>query len=401
MRETLYLRLGASPESDCEYGVAGADLRSMRTQHGSLDQATDRSLVTGRRVVVFVPAADVRLASAKVPARQPAKVLQAVPYALEDQLAEDVEHLHFAIGPRQEDGSHPVAVLTRHRLQRFLAPLHARGVQPEALVPEMLALPWDASGTQWSALLHNGQVCVRNGAWSGFACAAEDLESFLALADPDRAHPLRLHLAGDTGFDGSRVDWPLTLLPQPDALFALATHYAPERAINLLQGAFAPSRDLDRLWKPWRLAAALLVIWSVLQLGRYGIESWQLGHELARQDAANVTRFQQLFPDQTRVVDLSKQLDQQMRALSGASNGAGPLPLLESLAQALAAQPQLRLTGLQYRDNALFLSMTAPDLQVLENLRNGFAQRPGASLEVQSANAESGTVQIRARLTRS
>lgn len=399
MRETLYLRLGASPEADCEYGVAGADLRSLRTQRGSLDQATGRSLVAGRRVIVFVPAADVRLASARVPARQPSKVLQAVPYVLEDQLADDVDTLHFAIGPRQPDGSHPVAVVSRAWLARQLAALRARGVQPDAVVPEVLALPVDASGASWSALLDRDQVCVRSGAWSGFTCAVDDLDSYLVLADPDGRQALRLQLAGDSGFDGTRLQRAVTLLPQPAALYALVNHYAPEHAINLLQAGFAPARDLDRLWKPWRLAAALLAGWITLSGAGHAIDVWRLGAELERQDAANIARFQQLFPDQTRIVDLSAQLDQQLRALAS-GGGAGPLVLFEPLADALRANPRLRLNGLQYRENALFLSMTAPDLQVLENLRNGFAQRADATLEVQSANAESGAVQIRARLTR-
>jgi general secretion pathway protein L len=401
VRETLYLRLGASPEADCEYGIAGADLRSLRTQRGPLEQATERSLVTGRRVVVFVPAADVRMALVKVPARQPSKVLQAVPYALEDQLAEDVDSLHFAIGPRQADGAHPVAIASRARIARELALLRHRGVQPDVLVPETLALPVDAEGANWSALLDQGQVCVRNGAWNGFTCAVEDLDAYLSLADPERTHGLRLHLCGDTAFDASTLDRPVTLLPEPSALFALATHHAAERSINLLQGAYAPSRDLDLVWKPWRLTAALLLGWLALLGTGYAIDALRLGAELARQDQANIARFQQLFPEQTRVVDLSAQLDQQLRALAAGGAGGGPLALLEPLTQALAANPQLKLTGMQYRENALFLSMTAPDLQVLEGLRNGFAARSDARLEVQSANAEGGAVQIRARMTRS
>jgi general secretion pathway protein L len=400
VRETFYLRLGESADSDCEYGIAGADPRSLRAQRGPLGQAVDRSNVGNRRVVVFVPATQVRLATVKVPARQPAKVLQAVPYALEDQVAEDVDSLHFAVGTRLEDGSHPVAILARTRLIQVLAILRAHGVQPEWLVPESLALPPPNADGAWSALADGEQVCVRSGAWSTFTCAASDLVEYLSLADPERAHGLRLHIAaGHSVLDGSRLEWPVTLLPERDALCALATGFQPEHAINLLQGSYAPRRDIERLWRPWRVAAVMLL--SLIGVGviSHLADSWALAAEIARQDEANAARFQQLFPEQTRVVNLPAQLDQQVRALSGGGAG-GPLPLFEPLAGALAASPGLKLTGLQYREGALFLSMTATDLQVLENLRNWFAQRADAKLEVQSANAESGAVQIRARLSR-
>lgn len=400
MRETFYLRLGETAESDCEYGTAGADARSLRAQRGSLDQALDRTNVGARRVVVFVPGTQVRLATIKVPARQPSKVLQAVPYALEDQVAEDVENLHFAVGTRLEDGSHPVAIVSRARLIQVLSTLRAAGVQPDWLVPETLALSPPSADGAWSALADGEQVCVRSGTWSGFTCAADDLVEYLLLADPDRAHALRLHVAANAALDGSRLDWPLSLLPERSALAALATGFVPERAINLLQGVYAPRRDIERLWRPWRAAAVLLL--SLMGVGAisYLSESWALAAEVARQDQANAARFQELFPEQTRVVNLPAQLDQQMRALSSGAGAGGPLPLFEPLAQALAASPGLKLTGLQFREGALFLSMTATDLQVLENLRNWFAQRQDARLEVQSANAESGAVQIRARLSR-
>jgi general secretion pathway protein L len=400
VRETFYLRLGETADSDCEYGIAGADPRSLRAQRGSLDQALDRVNVAGRRVVVFVPATQVRLATVKVPARQPSKVLQAVPYALEDQVAEDVESLHFAVGTRLEDASHPVAILSRARLNQILLLLRANGVQPDWLVPETLALAAPTADGAWSALADGDHVCVRSGLWSAFTCAAADLVEYLSLADPDRTHPLRLHIAGNAAFDGSRLDWPVQLLPERNALAALATGFQPERAINLLQGSYAPRRDIERYWKPWRVAAVLLVSLIGVSLISHLADTWALSAEVARQDQANATRFQQLFPEQTRVVDLSAQLDQQIRALGAGAGSAGPLSLFEPLSQALAASPGLKLTGLQYREGALFLSMTATDLQVLENLRNWFAQRPDARLEVQSANAESGAVQIRARLSR-
>lgn len=397
MRETYYLRLGESADADCEYGIAGADLRSLRAQRGSFEQATERGLHSGRRVVVFYPATEVRLATAKVPVKQTSRILQAVPYVLEDQLADDVDSLHFAIGPRQPDGTVPVAIVSRPRFERVLTLLKARGLQPELLVPETLALPVDAEHVQWSALVDGEQALVRNGAWSGFTCAAADLEGYLSIADPDRQHPLRLQIAGESPIDWSTLPHPLVLLPQPSALMALATSLRAEYAIHLLQGAFAQSRDLERLWKPWRLAASLALAWLVAAGASALIDAVRLGQELQRQDDANIARFQQLFPDQTRIVDLSAQLDQQLRARTG--NGAGgPLALLESLTQALSATPGLKLTGMQYRENALFLSMTAPDLQSLEALRNAFANQTATTLEVQSANAESGAVQIRARL---
>ncbi|MGQ0697574.1 MAG: type II secretion system protein GspL [Panacagrimonas sp.] len=398
MRETLYLRLGAGPDADVEFGVAAADFRSLVVQRAPISAALQ--LAAGRRLIVLVPGADVRLASAKVPAKQPAKILQALPYVLEDQVADDVETLHFAIGPRLADGSHPVAIVARQRIDAWLAPLRALGLRPDMVVPDTLALPVATDETSWSALAEADQVIVRNGAWSGFSCNAGDLVPYLSIDDADKTHTLRLLVAGDSTADWSQLDWPVTLLPgHASGLSALAAHLKAEHSINLLQGSYSQGQDLQKLWKPWRLAAVLAVLWVVIAGAGYSLDTWSLSSELNRQDEANIARFQQLFPDQTRVVDLSTQLDQQLLILAGGGGANGPLPLLEVFTQAMQASPGLKITGMQFRENALFLSLTATDLQVLEALQNWFSsQSGGASLEVQSANAEGEGVQIRAKL---
>ena len=55
---------------------------------------------------------------------------------------------------------------------------------------------------------------------------------------------------------------------------------------------------------------------------------------------------------------------------------------------------------MQYREDALFLSLTGTDLGALDQLKAHFAGgRGGARLEVQSANSGEGGVQIRIRLS--
>lgn len=401
MRETLYIRLpaGAADET-VEFAVVAGDAaaRAPVVQHGALDEAL--KLAATRRLIVFVQGAEVRLTSASVPARQPAKVLQAVPFALEDQVADDIDSLHFAIGPRQPDGSNPVAIVATIRMDQWLAPFRSRGLRPELLIPDVLALPTDPDGARWSALHERDQVLVRSGAFRGFVCDPADLGTFLHLADPQAAHPLRVLLVEGVAFAEGAIERPLELLPgYATPLAALIASVQPERAINLLQGVYSQRQDLQRLWRPWRIAAGLAAVWLLIAGLAFALESWRLGRELARQDEANLARFRQLFPTETRVVDLQAQLDQQLRLASG-SGGGGLFPLLHTLSAALSANAGLKLTGMQYRDSALFLSLTGSDLQVLEGLRAWFASQPATALEVQSANAGSSGVQIRLKLTR-
>jgi general secretion pathway protein L len=105
MTETLVIRLRASEDAPASWLIVDANgARSGNLQSGPISDAL--ALSQARRTVVILPASDVTLARPDLPpVRGAARIVQAVPYALEEQLASDLENLHFAIGHR--DASSP------------------------------------------------------------------------------------------------------------------------------------------------------------------------------------------------------------------------------------------------------------------------------------------------------
>lgn len=399
MRETLYIRLRSTDlDAPTVYCIAGRDAAlSWPVQEAPLQQVLAQA--HGRRVLVLVPSADVRLTQVTVPARSAAKVLQAAPYALEDQLAEDVDTLHFALGPRQVDGSHPVAVVARRRMLEWLAPLQASGIVPDAVLPEILCLP-PPDAQRWTALAEDDQVTVRSGAYSGFSCAPDDLPLYLQAGGIGADTVLRVVVPREFKGDLTRLEHPVELLTGFAAPFeALLQNLHVERSINLLQGGYSQREDLERLWLPWRTAAILLLSWIVVAAAHHGVQAWQLGKQLSAQQERNAARFRELFPSEQRIVDLSAQLEQQARLLQGNAAQGGFLPLMETLGSAMGSASGLSVQSLQFREGALYVSLTGSDLQQLESLRGWFAQNTGAAMEVQSANSGADGVQIRLKLT--
>jgi len=356
----------------------------------------------GKSIVVFVSAADVRLAMVDVPARSPQKVLQAAPYALEDQLAEDVDVLHFALGPRQPAGGYPVAVVAKSRMDAWLAPLTEAGLRPEALVPEQLALPW-VEDDRIHLLAEPDEFTARTGPFRGFACAPEDLAAVLKIADPENRYALRVLLAGDFHPDYSTLGRSVELLPgHRTPLEILARHWEPETSINLLQGAYSAREQINRNWAPWRVPAALAAGWIVASLLAGGVQAYRMRHAADEQNQRNVQRFQQLFPEETRIVgDLGAQLDSKLKALKSGGASGGMLKLLEPAAAAMSAVPGLAVQSLQFRDGALYLNLTGKDLGQIDTLQAWFDQHPGTRMERDNVNAGAAGVQIRVKLTAS
>src|SRR4030088_1895268 len=132
MPQTLLLRLPSSGQEETEWLTIDDTGETETTrQRGSLTLAAAVSR-TGK-VVALAPATQILLAEPELPPGSGIKLARAVPFALEEQLTEDVDHMTFAIGRRRPGGGTPVAAVARTALQGWLADLKAAGLEPLAL----------------------------------------------------------------------------------------------------------------------------------------------------------------------------------------------------------------------------------------------------------------------------
>src|SRR5690606_6416349 len=100
----------------------------------------------------------------------------------------------------------------------------------------------------------------------------------------------------------------------------LAGHGA---ACNLAQGAFA-RREPSGPWQRWRPRAALLGLWLVLQWGFNLAQGWHLQREGERYAEASRELYRELFPGDSKLINLRAQFDQHLAE----SEGGGQQQLL-------------------------------------------------------------------------
>lgn len=374
--------------------------------HGKV---TDLNQIPGvgvtTRVQVWTPPSDSLLTRVTLPTRSRAKIQQALPFALEEQIIGEPEKLHFSYR-LQEDNSLAVAVTSRERMQSWLSTLAAAGLRPVGFCPAIFALPLDAGS--WSITFHENNIWVRTGTSSGFTCASNEsapptmLEMALREAHEKQNAPAGLTVIHPpAGFDQNA--W-TTLLKLPVTIRKQdfwADYHESSPALNLLQGSFAPSHQIQEMIPGLRPAAVMLAIWLVGSLGFNLWEWWNLKntHEGLRQEMTKV--FRQVFPDAQAVVDPALQMQRllgELQGKSGKSTQADALPLLGSIAPVIQAHPQIKLRSVQYGESRLTVDITLPDFQTLETVKNAFTAR-GMQVEVVGANSTAAGIEGRLRLS--
>lgn len=403
---TLVLRL---PRDWPESGAAipwwwGAGAKA--AQHGVVEQLSDLPPFTrGARVQVWSPATDTLLARVILPTRTRAKILQALPFALEDQVLGEPESQSYSYRP-QADGSLAVAVSERRRLQAWTDALQAAGRSAANLCPATLKVPYEEG--RWSLAAEDEEGMLRTGPMSGLACALS----------ADLSVPLTLSIALREAREGVQPPAGLVVYNPPTGLDVAAWSEAlqlPVEArvqdywaqgptspppINLLEREFAGSGGDSLPLAKLRPAAIMLAIWMVVGFGFNLWEWWQLKHAYSAQRAEMLALFKTSFPTAKLVGEPAPLMARNLAALQSGSGSLAPndlLPLLTSAAPALQSAPQAHLRTVQYAENSLTLDITVADFQGMETLKSAFISH-GLQAEVLSANNREGAVDGRVKL---
>lgn len=331
-------------------------------------------LVPAQDVMVWTPAAETVLLRAHLPTRSAAKIAQALPYALEEQLIEPPEQLHFAFA-QEADGALAVAVTRRDRMERWLAALAAAGLRPLRMAPVTLSLPF-AEGA-WTLAFLEGEMALRSGLHSGFGGPREPrppawLAAALAEARGESRAPERLLLV-DPPADLDLGAWHEALaLPIENSRDQSA---AVPSFINLLQQRYASRGRITGVWRAYLPAAALLAAWLAGTFIFDAIEWGRLSMASRASDQEMRALLLKSFPDTRTILDPAEQMRRGLEALSAGTGAAAPDDMLALLARTLPAierESRVRVQGIEYAEHALNLRLAAaePDAEsVARSLR--------------------------------
>jgi len=400
MPQSLLLRLPPAGQEETEWltlDETGAPTPTR--QRGSLSLAA--AVWRTGRVVVLAPATQILLAEPELPPGTGAKLARAVPFALEEQLTEDVDLLSFAIGRRRGNGGTPVAVVSRSVLQAWLSELNAAGFDPQAIYADISLMPENPGQTVlW---LEKERLAVRRPGALPFAVELSPVKEALVvagvIADPlDSAEPkpkesaiLYVTREDWAGIQGEFEDLleefaslKVQLLTDGPLPWLARGIEAPE-AVNLLQGEFSRTADYSERWRQWRVAGALAVALLAVHVAAQALQIRHAKHESAALDGEISQVFSTSMPGDT-LTDPRRQMQTKLERIR--KSGPGPqyfLRTLQTLSGALAVTPKTAISALSYRDDSLDMTISAPSLAALSQLTQ-FVGKEGLAAEIQSSN---------------
>ncbi len=385
--QLLIIKLKASGSSP-EYALLGKKQDS--ATFISSDWKTIRSLIRGRRVLALIPTNEVVITSVNIPSKNKKQLLQAIPFSLEDSLADDIENLHFAVKQDETSNHSQVAIIKRTSLDKYLNTFQENGITTHFVLPDVLGQFYRKDS--WSILFsEQHDASVRLNELEGFVCDESMLEMFLTKSlengNPKQVFtnrdklslPESLHTLNIEPINTNTIDYQSVLSALPLNLITNFSRQSTKSVIN---------------WSAWRssfiLAGLLTSVWA-------GIFIWQ--NVLLQQQSKLLNQkieqvYKSSFPN-GRIVNASAQMKSALDKLK-ANNGKvvdSPLPLISNISPLLKEYKDLSLNGVNYKNNELTLTIQSPSLTRLETFKRDAAKKAKLNVNIESSTTTSNNVE--------
>jgi len=405
MPETLTLKFSAGDEQ-VDWVIiddAGTTTSAGRGELAELVAAADQ-----RRVIVVVPAISVLRVAVAIPLKGAAKIRQALPFALEEQIAGKIEDQHFAFRKADAAGLTPVAVVADALMEAWLKRLLENGIRADAIYCESDGIP--ALPATISILVDGNNSIIRDASGEFTVTDSTSMPVILEMLLDQHAEAMendatavpanvlcycdeRTHRSYEELWSRLRMhtDSVESRIIADGALPFMAGQLARNEGINLLQGDYAAKADLNIDWEPWKLPGAMLAAFLLVVLVFQGASFWQLSRTEASLDAAAAQVLATTFPDAAGTADPWRALESRLGSRSAGGTGSiaiGPgfAEAISVLTEAAKEVPELKMQTIGFRSGILDLQLRAPSVDALDQLRQKISDSGVFEASIQSAN---------------
>jgi general secretion pathway protein L len=295
---------------------------------------------------MLVPTEQVRLLGVDLPLPSRAKRLEALPFAIEDQIAEPIESVHLALGAEIAPKRYLVGVVRHDVMAGWVDAAEEAGLGHAAMVPDALALPRPAEG-EWAVELGADRAVVRAGDGTGFAVPPAMLQAVWQAADRPATRSYGTPLPAEMMAGGSTI--------APAALSERLL--AP--ALDLRQGRYARRRAA--LPSVWRRLGWIVALGAAAHVVIATADTLMLRRIADRREADARAVVALAAPGANLGGDLAARVADLLPTGSSAPPDAF-LPLLTRVSAALGPlSGALTIRAINYQANALTIDLDGTD----------------------------------------
>ncbi|RXJ72664.1 type II secretion system protein GspL [Veronia nyctiphanis] len=378
MSEILTIRLSSDNSSPIPWLVWSPTLQDVIASGEADSLAQIKSYSKDRDIVALVDGAAISLVDVTIPKGSERQLETVLPFLIEDDLTQDVDHLHFSLLEKKGDKA-KVAVVSHHQMESWLNRLKDVGMTARRMLPDYMALPVTDDAISVANLQQ--QWLVRAGGFNGATLDWDWLPLWLTNQplDSEDEEATLPDMASYSPYPADDVigNWRI----ESDELVMLTLAQEAHRSgVNLLSGPYKQQSQVLKYLKPWRSAAVAAGLLAAVLAGEQFASIMQMESQAAAYRVQREDRLRSVLPQIKRIPTESyfrRLLNDEVNRLSGSSNSSGSvLQWLAELTPMLSKVRTMQLESLKYdgKRKELRVNMRGKDFGDFDKLGGLFSE---------------------------
>ncbi len=412
MSDTLLIHYNIEDKGRASWALCN-DAGELTSKISSGSLADLHALSSNHISIILLNSQCLHINELQLPTKNMQKMLKAVPYAIEEFIAGDIENFHFVASKTKANhttnSTTCVVGIDKATLQAVIAQFQEANIFIEKIIPDALCLA--ANDQQWAALNFQDYSYLQIDRLNGMIIPHDVLPYILEneLNDETRKKPEKILLfceaENTTAFDSIAFDDTaierINISYNTHPLVVFCGNYKQALPLNLLQHEFKLKSKSSGYWKQWRLAAALAASWLLLHLGVTAFQYNKIKEENSVTENKIEKIYKSTFPESRKINNARRQMEQKLKELKSASGNAsqGLLFMLEESFSSLNQETKdVTFQSFTFRNNRLDIGLDSKNLQAIENLNKKLNSSQTIKSEISSSSSEKNIVKGNLRI---
>lgn len=298
-----------------------------------------------------------------IPSKNEEIIRQSIPFALEEQIASDVEDNHFA-NTQLGEQLFLVSIVDKNIMLTIKQALNSHNLTCEKLYSEIFSVPRHKDSI---SICEVGDYHLLNEDYAGTKLSSTMLKSYLRLK---KSKNKIIYTIKQTIFEkNSQIN-----VKQLDTVLLQAQTLNTGLTINLFQGEFAQNSDKKDSINPWKklfgLVTVLVVSWLLINV----YQLWSLSNTVDDLKQKQKTLLVKLIPDagSSEQNNPYAAIQSRLKLANNSQNsatGSGFILSLTYLGKTLQQHKSIQVLSLRQRETKLEVKLQAPNVSSLNDFQ--------------------------------
>jgi general secretion pathway protein L len=350
-------------------------------------------------IIVLLPATEVSTSFLNLPIKSINKIKTAIPFALEEDLACDINLLHFSFKKIKYKDSIPVCVIDKNKFNEYRKLLINSGINAHVITSEIFGLPMIQRTV--NVLIEPNKTLINNGSDKAYALENDSVIDLHELIDEvkEDANHVQVYLDYSCqdkykniqeNQDGIDIQ-----LLEGSSLQKLSQIIVNSDYVNLLQGEYAAQIEYKKYLQPWRYSAYLLLGLMIILMTSKTINYFQATNYETTLSSRFLDEYKKFQPNANNISDPIRIVTAIKNNNSVKINTSFFLSSLQQLSKAVNDNDGVFLTSITYQENVTIIRLTAPNVTLIDTIRKTIIQNGIFQAKILSTNKINNNVQSR------